>query len=98
MLLYFHILIMLALYGQIYRLQVLHNSLARTILAADIRTPVNDLMDALEWVKLDVRWQNQLLLLVFKCLKNLVLHTYVLNLILCITGTPTTPDAMIQIH
>lgn len=53
------------------KLQVLHNSLARTILSADIRTPINELMDTLQWIKLDSRWHNQLLLLVFKCLRNL---------------------------
>ncbi len=53
------------------KLQVLHNNLARTILSADIRTPINDLMDVLKWIKLDSRWHNQLLLIVFKCLKNL---------------------------
>jgi len=53
------------------KLQVLHNSLARTILSADYRTPTNEMMDTLNWIKLDRRWNNQLLLLVFKCLKNL---------------------------
>jgi len=53
------------------KLQVLHNNLARTILSADIRTPVNDMMDTLQWVKLDSRWLNQLLLITFKCLRNL---------------------------
>lgn len=53
------------------RLQVLHNQLARTILSADIRTPTNDLMNSLNWVKLNNRWNNQLLVLLFKCLKNL---------------------------
>jgi hypothetical protein len=53
------------------KLQVLHNNLARTILSADIRTPICELMDKLQWVKLDGRWNNQLMLLVFKCLRNL---------------------------
>ncbi len=53
------------------KLQVLHNNLARIILSADIRTPTHDLMDALQWVKLDKRWHNQLLMIVYKCLKNL---------------------------
>ena len=52
------------------KLQVLHNNLARIILSADIRTPTNDLMDALQWVKLDKRWRNHLLLIVYKCLRN----------------------------
>ena len=29
------------------------------------------MMDALEWVKLDKRWHDQLLLIVFKCLRKL---------------------------
>ena len=53
------------------KLQVLHNNLARTILSADIRTPISDLMGALKWIKLDGRWYNQLLLIVYKCLQNL---------------------------
>ena len=53
------------------KLQVLHNNLARIILSADIRTPINEMMDALEWVKLDKRWHDQLLLIVFKCLRKL---------------------------
>ena len=53
------------------RLQVLHNQLARTILSADIRTPVRDLMDSLKWLKLGDRWDNQLRVFVFKCLKEL---------------------------
>jgi len=53
------------------RLQVFHNQLARTILYADIRTPVNYLMNSLNWIKLNERWDNQLLVLVFKCLRNL---------------------------
>ena len=51
-------------------LQVLQNKLARVLLSADIRTPINDMMSTLNWVKLDKRWQNQLLLIVFKCLRQ----------------------------
>ena len=53
------------------KLQVLHNNLARIILSADIRTPTNDMMDILKWVKLDKRWHNHLTLIVYKCLRNL---------------------------
>ena len=53
------------------KVQILHNNLARIILSADIRTPVNDMMDALQWVKLEKRWHEQPLLIVFKCLKNM---------------------------
>jgi len=49
-------------------LQVLQNRLARILLNADIKTSVNDLMGTLNWVKLNCRWNDQLLLLVFKCL------------------------------
>ena len=36
----------------------------------DIRTSTDDLMTTLNWDKLDKRWQKQLLLIVFKCLKH----------------------------
>jgi len=51
-------------------LQILQNKLARDLLTADIRTSVDDLMASLNWDMLDKRLRNQLLLLVFKCLKN----------------------------
>jgi len=51
-------------------LQRLQNQLARTILSADIRTPINDMLDHLNWIKLDQRWSNHMLILVFKCLRN----------------------------
>ena len=50
------------------KLQVLNNNLEKIILSADIRTPINEMMDALEWVRLDKRWHDQLLLIIFKCL------------------------------
>ena len=53
------------------KLQVLHNQLARIILSADIRTPTIDMMNTLNWVKLNERWDKHLLVLVFKCLRNL---------------------------
>lgn len=53
-------------------LQILHNRLARIILSADIRTPVNDMMNTLQWNKLNDRWLNQMLILTFKCLKGMV--------------------------
>ena len=52
-------------------MQVHHNNLARIILSADIRTPTDEMMNALQWDKLDKRWHNQLLLTVFKCLSNI---------------------------
>ena len=51
-------------------LQILQNKLALVLLSADIRTSIDDLMTALNWDKLDRRWQKQLLLIVFKCLKQ----------------------------
>ena len=53
------------------KLQVLHNNLARIILKADARTPINDMMNSLQWDKLDQRWHKQLLVIVYKCLLNL---------------------------
>ena len=53
------------------KLQTLHNQLARTILSADIRTPIIDMMNELKWIKLNERWENHLLILIFKCLTNL---------------------------
>ena len=50
-------------------LQILQNKLARVLLSADIKTSVQDLMQALNWDTLHDRWTHQLLLLVFKCLR-----------------------------
>ena len=52
-------------------LQILHNRLARIILSADIRTPVNEMMHALQWNKLHDRWYNQMLTITFKCIKGI---------------------------
>jgi len=51
-------------------LQVLHNRLARIILSADPRCPINEMMKTLKWVKLNDRWNNHMLYIVFKCLKG----------------------------
>ena len=51
-------------------LQILQNKLARVLLSADIRTPINDLMDTLNWTRLENRWENHLLVIVFKCLQH----------------------------
>ena len=51
-------------------LQILQNRLARVLVSADIRTRIIDLMNALNWNKLDQRWKLQLLLTTFKCLKG----------------------------
>ena len=47
-------------------LQVLQNKLARVLLHADIRTPIDKMMEDLNWVKLDCRWNHQLLVFTFK--------------------------------
>lgn len=52
-------------------LQILHNRLARVLLSADIRTSVNKMMGDLDWVKLSQRWDYQLLVQIFKCLKQI---------------------------
>ena len=51
-------------------LQILQNKLARVLLHADIRTPINEMMNDLSWIKLDSRWDHQLLIMTFKCLKE----------------------------
>ena len=52
-------------------LQVLHNRLARTILSADIRTPIDDLLSSVNWIRLCDRWSNHMLILTFKCIKDM---------------------------
>ena len=52
-------------------LQVLHNRLARTILSADIRTPIDDLLSSVNWIRLCDRWSNHMLILIFKCIKDM---------------------------
>ena len=52
-------------------LQILHNTLARVLLNADIRTPIDKMMKELDWVTLDDRWKHQLLVMTFKCLKQI---------------------------
>ena len=54
------------------RLQILYNKLARVLLHADIRTPINKMLKDLEWVSLDGRWKHQLHLMAFKCLRQMV--------------------------
>ena len=51
-------------------LQILQNKLARVLLSADIYTPILDMMDTLHWDKLCERWNRQILIIVFKFLKN----------------------------
>ena len=51
-----------------HRLQVLQNNLARIVLSADARTPTDFMMTTLKWLKLDKRWDNHILVMLFKCL------------------------------
>ena len=46
--------------------QVLHNRLDRILLKADIRTHIHELMQSMKWSKLDKRWENHLLMEVFR--------------------------------
>ena len=52
------------------RLQVLMNNLAKIILSADIRTSIDSMMGNLKWLKLDQRWNNMILVVLFKCLNG----------------------------
>ena len=51
-------------------LQILQNRLARVLVSADIRTRIIDLMNTLNWSKLDQRWKLHILFTTFKCLKG----------------------------
>ena len=51
-------------------LQILQNRLARVLVSADIRTRIIDLMNTLNWSKLDQRWKLLLLFTTFKCLNR----------------------------
>ena len=42
-------------------LQILQNKLARVLLLSDIRTPIDKMMEELNWLKVDDRWKRQLL-------------------------------------
>ena len=71
-------LIMVAVCGQISQLISITNYRFFTITwqglyfqLISVRTPINEMMDALKWFKLDKRWHDQLLLIVFKCLRKL---------------------------
>ena len=44
-----------------YHLQILQNKLAHVLLEADIRNSIDKIMENLNWVKLDCRWNHQLL-------------------------------------
>ena len=51
-------------------LQIYHNRLACILLSADVRTCINDIIDmmnSLNWVKLNKRWEKHLLVMLFKC-------------------------------
>ena len=71
-----HILIIVVMFGPTARLtltlssklQILLNNLARIILSADIRTNIDSMMSSLKWLKLDDRWNNHILVMLYKCL------------------------------
>ena len=62
------------------------HKLARVLLHADITTPTDKMMEELNWLKLDDRWKRQLLVVTFKCLKEIVFMS--LLLIQLITDLP----------
>ena len=51
-------------------LQVLLNRLGRILLSVDIYTPVNDILNSLGWSRLNDKWNENILTLIFKCLKG----------------------------
>ena len=51
-------------------LQVLMNRLGRILLSVDIKTSVDFILSSLGWRRLNVRWNEQLLIMTFKCLKG----------------------------
>ena len=48
-------------------LQIYHNRLARILLSAGVRTRIDDVMNSLNWFKLNKRWEKHLLVMIFKC-------------------------------
>ena len=52
------------------KMQIQHNKIARILLSADIRTPVDDLINSLKWLRLSDRWSNQMFLITFKCVNG----------------------------
>ena len=56
-----------------YNLHILHNKLARVLFHADIRTPIDKMLEELKWVTLDDKWKHQLLLVTLKCFRQMVL-------------------------
>ena len=48
--------------GESFSLKILHNKLARVLVNADIKTQIIDLMNTLNWNKLDQKWKHHLLL------------------------------------
>ena len=53
-------------------LQILHNKLARMLLHADIRTPISKMLEKLKWITLNDTWKHRLLLVAFKCHRQMV--------------------------
>ena len=40
------------------------------LLSVDIKTPVNDILNSLGWRRLNDKWNEQILIMLFKCLKG----------------------------
>ena len=52
-------------------LQTQQNKLARIILGADLYTPIDDMLNDLNWSRLNKRWDIAMYCLIYKCLSNL---------------------------
>ena len=57
--------------GHHNHLQILQNKLACVLPHAGIRTPIDKMMEELNWLKLYDKWKRQLLVVTFKCLKEI---------------------------
>ena len=57
-------------------LQILQNMLARVLLTADIRNPVDTLMKDLDWTRLNLRGELHLLLQTFQCFNSVCVIFY----------------------
>ena len=51
-------------------LQICHDRLPYILLSADVRTRIDDMMNSLNWVKLNKRWDKHLFVMLFKCLTH----------------------------
>ena len=67
-------------------LQVLMNRLGRILLSVDIKTSVDFILSTLGWKRLNVSWNEKLIIMTFKCLKGCappyLSSTFIFNTIL----------------